>query len=328
MKNSALVFLLMIVFIPFKGIAQDKSEEQIYKTAKKLFDDSQYIQALPLFVQLNALDPDNISYYYRLGACLVMTEKDIPEGIKHLNRTYEARPDFVFANLFLVKAYTLNEEFDKGNFHYHKYLEAETEEIHETVLLANEILNELHMAMDGLVEDEKEVLLTENRLLEQEDVTEGSQIVNIENAENVLGNIPVAVTIKKIFFDFDNSTLNSNYLKYIDDVYLLLKENKETRVEITGHTDSKGPDAYNLRLGERRAKAVCNELIKRGIETSRIIVITKGESTPYVNNENSDGSDDFNGRAANRRIEFKLLNLDKKVKIKYEENLPLNALLM
>ena len=74
-------------------------------------------------------------------------------------------------------------------------------------------------------------------------------------------------------------------------------------IEIAGHTDSTGPDAYNLALSERRAQTVVAYLIRRGISKDRLAVQFFGETKPLETNETEEG------REKNRRVEFKILKL-------------------
>ncbi len=83
-----------------------------------------------------------------------------------------------------------------------------------------------------------------------------------------------------------------------------MKDNPNVQVTIEGHTDSIGSDGYNLRLSERRAKAVKMYLVARGVEGSRLDTLGKGESEPVADNS-KDGKDNPEGRAMNRRAELK-----------------------
>ncbi|MDF2483808.1 MAG: hypothetical protein K0R79_4165 [Stenotrophomonas indicatrix] len=78
---------------------------------------------------------------------------------------------------------------------------------------------------------------------------------------------------------------------------------------VPGHTDSKGTDAYNQKLSERRATAVYNYLTKNGVDAGRLAgPIGYGESRPIAPNTNPDGSDNPEGRAKNRRTELNVQN--------------------
>jgi OOP family OmpA-OmpF porin len=102
-------------------------------------------------------------------------------------------------------------------------------------------------------------------------------------------------------FDFDKSVLRPDGRKNIDDAVAKLKGVDLELVIATGHTDNVGTDAYNQRLSERRAAAVKEYLVSKGIPASKITTIGKGESQPVATNKTAEG------RQKNRRvdIEFK-----------------------
>ena len=79
------------------------------------------------------------------------------------------------------------------------------------------------------------------------------------------------------------------------------------KLEIGAHTDSKGTDAYNLKLSDARAKSVVDYLLSKGISTDRLVSKGYGETNPVADNTNIDGSDNPDGRQKNRRTEFKIL---------------------
>jgi len=108
---------------------------------------------------------------------------------------------------------------------------------------------------------------------------------------------------EKIQFDFDKSTIKSESFGILDNVVQILKENSDFKmVRIEGHTDSVGSDAYNQRLSQRRAEAVRQYLINKGIPASKLQAVGKGESEPLADNSTSAG------RAKNRRTEFHVEN--------------------
>jgi outer membrane protein OmpA-like peptidoglycan-associated protein len=76
----------------------------------------------------------------------------------------------------------------------------------------------------------------------------------------------------------------------------LKSENRNVYVEIQGHTDATGPDAYNEHLGEERAEAVRRYLNQQGVSLNRMSTISYGEESPAQPNDTRDG------RAANRRV--------------------------
>ena len=74
-------------------------------------------------------------------------------------------------------------------------------------------------------------------------------------------------------------------------------------VEIAGHTDNIGVDAYNKQLSQKRATAVVNYVVQKGISKARISAKGYGEERPLASND-----DEKEGRSMNRRVEFKVLS--------------------
>jgi OOP family OmpA-OmpF porin len=83
-----------------------------------------------------------------------------------------------------------------------------------------------------------------------------------------------------------------------------LKKCGEIRIEVQGHTDSQGRESMNLTLSQSRAEAVIEELMNRRILVSNITAKGYGETTPIADNDTEEG------REANRRIEFRLIQPD------------------
>jgi OOP family OmpA-OmpF porin len=102
-------------------------------------------------------------------------------------------------------------------------------------------------------------------------------------------------------FDFDKSVIRPDGKKSIDDALAKLGGVDLEMVIATGHTDSVGTDAYNQKLSERRAAAVKDYLVSKGIPSAKVTTIGKGESQPVATNKTAEG------RQKNRRvdIEFK-----------------------
>ncbi|MCP2038054.1 OmpA family protein [Chryseobacterium sp. HSC-36S06] len=110
----------------------------------------------------------------------------------------------------------------------------------------------------------------------------------------------IRVTMKEnmVNFGFDSSDLTSAAKANLDKLAQVLKNNLDTNINIYGHTDSKGTDAYNLSLSERRAAAVKSYLISQGVSSSRMLTMGVGEKEPVASNDTDAG------RAENRRVEF------------------------
>ena len=86
----------------------------------------------------------------------------------------------------------------------------------------------------------------------------------------------------RVFFGFDKSNLTADSVKVLKTQAEWLKANPEKKVVVEGHTDDRGTRDYNLALGERRAVAVKNYLISRGVDADRIRVISYGKERPAV----------------------------------------------
>jgi outer membrane protein OmpA-like peptidoglycan-associated protein/tetratricopeptide (TPR) repeat protein len=81
----------------------------------------------------------------------------------------------------------------------------------------------------------------------------------------------------------------------------------EVKIKLTGHTDAKGPVAYNKVLGRKRAQFVSNFLVHNGVKKERITLLSKGEEEPVAKNKINE-KDSPEGRRFNRRVEIKLIN--------------------
>lgn len=106
------------------------------------------------------------------------------------------------------------------------------------------------------------------------------------------------VTIYGVLFDFNKSTLQPASDASLQPVANIMAANKTLKVEIQGHTDNVGNDAYNQTLSEARAKAVATWLTQHGVAADRLTAKGYGKTKPVADN----GSDE--GRAKNRRVEI------------------------
>ena len=99
-----------------------------------------------------------------------------------------------------------------------------------------------------------------------------------------------------INFDNNSVEIKDQYMKNIETFAKILKQNKSLTAAIEAHTDSKGSDAYNQNLSERRAVAVLNELKKLDVASSKLSSRGYGESQPIASNDTEEG------KALNRRV--------------------------
>lgn len=110
------------------------------------------------------------------------------------------------------------------------------------------------------------------------------------------------VILDKVYFETDKDVIKPESFPLLDQVAAIFKSHPEIKkVEISGHTDSQGKDAYNLDLSDRRAKSVRQYLINKGIAAERMDAKGYGETKPIATNSTA------SGRAQNRRVEFNIL---------------------
>ena len=124
----------------------------------------------------------------------------------------------------------------------------------------------------------------------------GTGVDVVRQGDNITLNMPSGIT-----FDFDKSALKPQFYPVLDDVAATLQEYNQTIVEVAGHTDSVGSDAYNQKLSEQRANSVASYLQSRGLNRDRFIVVGAGETRPVASNDTEAG------RAENRRVEITLV---------------------
>lgn len=119
-----------------------------------------------------------------------------------------------------------------------------------------------------------------------------SEAASIQRTQNVL----TATFKSEVLFDFDSHTLKPGAYAEIGRVANVLNRYPQTTIRIEGHTDATGSEAYNQKLSERRAEAVKNALVQRGVDPRRIQTIGFGESQPISSNN-----------AINRRVNIVII---------------------
>ena len=113
--------------------------------------------------------------------------------------------------------------------------------------------------------------------------------------------VTVVLDERALLFDFDKSNVKPQYYGILQNLKEYIEAN-DYEVTIVGHTDAKGTNEYNMKLGMRRAESVKAKLLEFGVPADRIIgVESRGEEEPVATNDTAEG------RAQNRRIEFKLV---------------------
>jgi len=127
---------------------------------------------------------------------------------------------------------------------------------------------------------------------------EGTGVSVARIGDNITLNMPGNVT-----FATDSSDLSPAFFDVLNSVGKVLGEYDKTVVEVAGHTDNTGSDAYNQSLSERRAASVATYLQGRNVTAQRLITVGMGEARPVADNMTADG------RQANRRVEITMVPL-------------------
>lgn len=126
--------------------------------------------------------------------------------------------------------------------------------------------------------------------------TAGTDVQVVRQGDDLLLNIPSGIN-----FATDSATVAPQFQRTLDQVAGVLSDYRQTYIDVYGHTDSTGSDAYNQSLSERRAASVAGYLETRGVQAARIGTRGYGETQPIASNETEEG------RAANRRVEIKIV---------------------
>jgi outer membrane protein OmpA-like peptidoglycan-associated protein len=130
------------------------------------------------------------------------------------------------------------------------------------------------------------------------DQLQGTGVSVTRQGDSIMLNMPGNVT-----FDTNSAAIRPQFFEVLNSVVLVVNEYKKTYVDVLGHTDSTGGDAYNMQLSQQRAESVATYLRSQGVLSERILSRGFGKSMPIASN------DTVEGRALNRRVEIKLTPL-------------------
>jgi outer membrane protein OmpA-like peptidoglycan-associated protein len=136
----------------------------------------------------------------------------------------------------------------------------------------------------------------DQQIKELDEATEGSgvDVTETPDGKGILVNLP------DVTFAVDSTTISPSFRAALDEVAASLQKYPNSLVDVMGHTDSTGSDAYNLDLSRRRAEAVVNHLVSRGVSRARLASVGYGEQYPRADNATEQG------RALNRRVEIRI----------------------
>jgi len=136
----------------------------------------------------------------------------------------------------------------------------------------------------------------DEQIRELEEATAGSgvDVSQTPNGDGILVNLP------DVTFAVDSTNISPNMRQTLDGVAQSMINYPNSLIDVMGHTDSTGSDQYNLDLSRRRADAVANYLVSRGVANARVERIGYGEQYPIADNTSE------SGRQQNRRVEIRI----------------------
>jgi len=137
----------------------------------------------------------------------------------------------------------------------------------------------------------------DQQIRELKETTAGSgvDVTETPDGQSILVNLPDGVT-----FAVNSSEISPGFQTTLDQISNSLVQYPDSLVDVMGHTDSTGSDEYNMALSQRRAAAVGDYLVLRGVSRARIETIGYGERYPVASNDTPEG------RARNRRVEIRI----------------------
>ena len=109
--------------------------------------------------------------------------------------------------------------------------------------------------------------------------------------------------LRNIYFDYGTAKFREESYDELNKLENMMRNNNKLVVEIAGHTDNVSSASFNLKLSQKRANAVREYLISKGIDASRVTAVGYGEERPLASND-----DEIDGRELNRRVEFEVIN--------------------
>ncbi|MGI9550089.1 MAG: OmpA family protein [Aurantibacter sp.] len=124
----------------------------------------------------------------------------------------------------------------------------------------------------------------------------GAEVTRVAEGINVTFNEDAGV-----YFDTNKSDVKGTSATTLDRLAGILIEYPDTNILVEGHTDSAGPDDYNMKLSQQRAESVSDYLAKNGVMVGRLTTKWYGENQPKADNETKEG------KAANRRVELAIV---------------------
>lgn len=161
---------------------------------------------------------------------------------------------------------------------------------------------------------ERPIVVESERVVELADSDKDGVVDGVDQCPNTLEGLEVdavgcvktdqtqSIVLRGVTFEFNSNRLTANARDILNRASDALKGQTDLKVELAGHTDSVGADAYNLKLSQDRADAVREYLIEMGVNPGQMTAVGYGESQPIRSNDTEEG------RERNRRVEFNVIS--------------------
>ncbi|MGB0525579.1 MAG: OmpA family protein [Flammeovirgaceae bacterium] len=136
-------------------------------------------------------------------------------------------------------------------------------------------------------------------ITQKESIAKGDETV--EKQPNIVADN--STVLENIYFGYNKDQLGDQSKQHLDKIAATLKRLPQKKITLTGHTDFKGSESYNIQLSKRRVKAVYNYLLQKGVSKDQLAVAHFGERVPTVPNKEN-GTDQTINQQLNRRVEI------------------------
>jgi outer membrane protein OmpA-like peptidoglycan-associated protein/tetratricopeptide (TPR) repeat protein len=173
------------------------------------------------------------------------------------------------------------------------------------------------------IKGKKEGYLSQMKAIETKCITKNDTMFVELTFDKLIIEKPIALF--NIYYDYDKWDVKPDQAVELDALVTVLKENPQILVELGSHTDSRGSDAYNNQLSQKRADAAVKYIISKGIDKKRITAKGYGETQP-VNKCTDDVACNEDEYTLNRRTEYKVIGIDKTIKVKSQAKTPKNII--
>lgn len=193
----------------------------------------------------------------------------------------------------VVYRFGIEKELSKKGMEKLALLE-ENQRAQDSIDAANKAEEEARLLAERLAQEKENARLA---ALEKEKADAENRKAQLESEIRNLGNV---------YFDFNSSYLNKPYKELLDKLAVILGNNPEVRIKVTSHTDSRGPEPYNMWLSQRRVARTVDYLLEKGVPSERIGAEAFGE-TQLLNECDDHTRCTEQKHSVNRRSEFEIM---------------------